>query len=127
MTIILSEIINFPLFYNQVKESRLPIRTAYKLSQLKKEIDFHLNFYRENLYSIISEYGVKDEQGQLQKTFSGDGFQIRPEFRDLCSKEIEELLNLRIELPEIYFKLEEFDGIELTVEALECGTIFIKE
>lgn len=127
MTIFLSNIINFPIFYEQVRRAKLPIRTAYKLSRLNQELNFHINFYKENLQSIIVEYAEKDKEGNLLKTQDGQGIKIRANTNEECSRKIQELLNLKIEIPDCFFKIEDFEKVELTVEALEAGSIFIKE
>lgn len=119
MLIPLSEILNFPTFYNQIKKERISISVAYKLSKLKKEVDFHLNFYRENLQKIISEYAQKEPDGTIKTTPDGQNVLLIPEFSAECSKKIKELCDLKIELTDPQLTLADFDNLTLELEALE--------
>ena len=127
MVILLSEIINFPIFYESVKNIKLPIKISYKLSQLKRELEFHIDIYKKTLHQIILEYSEKDENGEILQDKDGNGFLIPQTQVEECSKKIQELLNLKIEIKDYKFNLSDFEGAELSAEALEAGLVFIKE
>ena len=64
MQVQLKQLLNFTAFFEEIKNEKLPLRTAYKLSQLNREIQTHEEFYREKLNAIISQYGEYDEGGE---------------------------------------------------------------
>lgn len=127
MVVLLSEIIKFPMFFESVKTAKLPIKVTYKLSQLKHELEFHIDFYQKTMQQIIFEYSEKDEKGQPLRDNDGKGILIPTERLEECSKKTQDLLNLKIELKDYDFKLSDFENLELSVEALEAGLVFIKE
>ena len=51
----LKTILGFPNFYNVVKDQKMPIKTAYKLSRLAKSIETEIQFYQEKLREITCD------------------------------------------------------------------------
>lgn len=125
MKICMSKIIDFPVFYNLIKDIKLPIKTLYKVFQLNQSLNSHLEFYKNQLNALILEYGERDANLNLQKTKDGLGILIKQESYELCSQRMEDLLNLLVEVPEIYFDLEEFSEAELTLSMLEIISPFL--
>ena len=123
----ISTILNFPQFYNEIKKEKMDFQLAYKLAKLKKEVDFHLNFYEENLNNIICKYGDRDEKGNFKKTADGLGIAIKQNMEEACQNEIKELLNLKITLPDFEFTAEDFKTINLSLENFETILPFVKE
>lgn len=126
MNIKLSQIIDFPLFYQQIKDQKMPIQTIYKLSQLKRELDFHINFYKENLSRIVFKYSARDESGAPIEPEDGIGFLIQKQNEKECLKEIQELQNLEITVPDVVFSFSEFEELKISLEAWEIISIFTK-
>lgn len=126
MIVSLSKIVNFPTFYGQVRSTKIPIKTAYKLSLLNRELNFHINFYKEKMYGILQEYGEVDSNGQWLETEDKSGIKIQAKRSEECAQKIQELLLFEVEISDIYFEIDEFADIEITPEALEAGMIFIK-
>lgn len=128
MTITLVQAANLFNFFREIQNLKLPIRTAYKISQLKKELDFHINFYLENLNKITLEYAQIDENGAPCFSGDGQGVLIKTENIQECTKKIEELGNLTVELSDTAsFTLSDFNEIELTLQSFEALLPFIKE
>jgi hypothetical protein len=122
----MSDIINFSIFYNEVKSTKLPLKTAFRLSNLTKAIDEQTTFYREKIQEILKEYGEFDEQGNLIIINNGNGFKVKEGTEIECSEKINELQNLDVELPDITFDIEDFGDIELTMEVFNIITPFLK-
>ena len=127
MILKLSQAIALPSFCQTIQNTKLPIRTTYKLSQLKRELEFHINFYWENLQKIMQEYADTDENGNIKTTEDGAGILIRQEFIQECTQKVNDLSNLTIEIPDIYFSISDFDNLEISMQAFEAILPFIKE
>lgn len=120
-------ILNFPTFYNHIKSTHLPFKTAHKLSKLSKAVEAEIGFYREKMAEIIERYGLKDENGQLVYANNGATIALVPETQEECQAKIVELETMEIELPDIKFSVEEFENTVLTVQELEPILPFIED
>lgn len=127
MQLQMQQILGFPTFYSLVKGSKMPMKTAYKLSRLGAAIDIELNFYREKLHSIINEFGRLDENGNPIPTDDGQGVKLRPGTETQCFAAMKELQEIEVNLPDITFTIDEFDGVELTVEELNNALPFFAD
>ena len=127
MQLKMQDILNFSSFYNSVKTQKTPMKTAYRLAQLAKAIETELQFYREKLQAIITEYGQMDENGQPIQTEDGNGIKLRPGLEQECITAMQELQELEITLPDIKFNIEDFGNIELSVEDMSVILPFVEE
>lgn len=127
MQLKMQDILNFSSFYNSVKTQKIPMKTAYRLAQLAKAIETELQFYREKLQAIITEYGQTDENGQPIQTEDGSGIKLRPGLEQECVTAMQELQELEITLPDIKFNIEDFGSIELSVEDMSVIFPFVEE
>ena len=127
MKIQIHEILGFSNFYQTLGSSKLPIKTAYKLSRLDAAIDKEVEFYRTNFRRILSECCQKDENGNFIPTNDGQGYKLLEGKEIECNKQLEELYLLEVELPDITFNIEEFDGVELSIKEMEGIMPFIAE
>lgn len=127
MTTQLQSILNFSQFYSNANSIRLPIKTAYKLSRLSAAIETEIVFYQTKFREIVAEYCLTDEAGNYIPTEDGQGFQLRSGTEEACAQALSELRSLEITLPDITFSIEEFDGMELTVQDMSGILPFITE
>lgn len=116
MQIKITEILNFTDFYVSVKDKKMSIMTAYKLTKLAKAVETEIDFYRNKLQAIINEYSQKDDDGNYIPTDGGEGIKIIEGKEEECGKAMFELQNLMVELPDINFGVTEFDDVEITLE-----------
>jgi hypothetical protein len=121
------EITNFTTFYEAVKDSKLSIKTAYRLTKLTKAIENELGFYREKLQAIIKQYAQLDEEGKPIPTDDGAGVILRPETEADCYAAIYELQDIEVELPDIKFTFDEFEGTQLTIAQINTAMNFFEE
>lgn len=119
MTFAISALLNFPTFYERIKKEKISIQVAYKLSRLKKEIDFQINFYQENMRKIVEEYAQKDESGEMIRTPDGESILLIPEKISECTQKIQELADFKVEISNPHLTLEDFDNLTLELEYLE--------
>jgi hypothetical protein len=114
MQIKISNILEFPSFFEKVKVQKIPFKTSYKLVTLAREIEKHYNFYLEEFNKLVNEYGETDENGNLVPITNGNGVRILPGKLMECQIKLEELRSLEVDLPDVTFLPEEFESIELS-------------
>ena len=123
----MQQIIEFQKFYNNVKNIKLPLKTAYKLNKLFIQANEELSFYQQKFAEIINNFGKRDENGELVYSSDKTSIEIEETRRDECFQKIEELQNLEVDINGIDFTIEELEGFNLTISEVECLMPFIKE
>lgn len=113
---------------DKIKNIKMPIKTAYKLSKLQRAIEEEMTFSQEEYKKIVDEYAERDETGNYKFL---DEAKSNIQIKANCFKEAEqkmnELQNLEIELPGISFSFSEFENIEITPEEMSGLMDFIQE
>lgn len=125
MTTNIQSILNYPQFQSLTTSIKLPIKTVYKISRLSKAIDQEIAFYQAKFREIAEEYCQKDENGNYVFTADGQSLQIISGKEEECNQAMIDLYSLEVELPDITFVIDEFDGMELTVNDLNGIMPFI--
>lgn len=120
-------ITDFPIAYETIKSQKLPIKTAYKMAQLSRAIETELTFYHEKVAGILQEYAVLNEHGQPISSEDGRGVKVRSGSEAQCMTAMQELYDIDVTLPDIFFNLSEFDNVELTVEEMGALLPFLIE
>ena len=90
MTCKMYELIDFPNFFEKVKNQPLSFKTSYRLTLLTTEIEKHINFYQDNFRNLLIAYGQKDENGELVRTEDGQGIKLIEDKIDECNTQIVE-------------------------------------
>lgn len=121
------EIKNFLEFYEKIKDSRLPFRTAYKLAKINSLLTLEHNFFQEELIKLINEYGQRDEKGNLVPTEDGVGVKILKDKESECQMRVGELNELTVSVDAPVLSPEELDGLDLTLEEAQVFLAFIEE
>ena len=121
----LQTILNFSQFYSLTTSHKLPIKVAYKLSRLATAIESEVTFYQIKFREILNEYCLVDDNGNYVPTEDCQGFKIQPGKEIECNQAMADLHNLEIELPDITFNIDEFDGLELRIQDLNGIMPFI--
>ena len=112
----------------KLKDIKMSIKTAYKLSKLSNLLDNEIAFYQEQYKKIIDLYAEKDKYGNYKFIDENQqNIKIQSDKVKEASSAFEELQNLEVELPDIYFTLDEFEKIEITPEDISGIIDFIKE
>ena len=127
MVVKMYQILEFENLYNKIKDIKMSVKTAYKLSKLVREIDNERAFYQTKLQSIIDIYGERDAEGNFILTQDKNGVQIRKTELEKCQKEIMELSNLDIEIAGIQLSIDELENFELTLSDMHILMLFIEE
>lgn len=115
----------FPMniLFESKSKLHFSIETQYKIIKLKKITQEELNLYNEQIDSL-SEYFELGENGKPIQ--NEKGIKIKDEYVSECSQKIFELDNSEVQLPDIYFSLDELEPLNLTLEELELLEPFIK-
>lgn len=124
---ILSSILSFPNFYNQIRSNPLPFKTAHKLTKLSRAVDEEIGFYREKMTELVEQYAHKDNEGNYIYINDGRDIAILPDKIQECQAKIRELETMEIELPDIKFSVDEFENTTLTVDELQPILPFIED
>ena len=127
MKLKMNQIIEFQMFYNNIKNTKLPLKTAYKLNKLFIQINEELSFYQQKFTEIINEFGKRDENGELIYSSDRTSIEIMDGRRLECQQKIEELQNLEVNIQGIEFTTDELESLNLTISEVECLMPFIKE
>ena len=127
MKLKMNQIIAFQMFYNNIKNTKLPLKTAYKLNKLFIQINEELSFYQQKFTEIINEFGKRDENGELIYSSDRTSIEIMDGRRLECQQKIEELQNLEVNIEGIEFTTDELESLNLTISEVECLMPFIKE
>lgn len=113
---------------DKIKNIKMPIKTAYKLSKLQKAIEEELSFSQGEYKKIVDEYAERDETGNYKFLDEAKtNIQIKPNYIKEAEQKTIELQELEIELPKITFTLSEFENIELSPEDISGIIDFIEE
>jgi hypothetical protein len=127
MTKQMSQIIHFSIFYQEVKATKIPVKTAYRLNKLTNAINEHVAFYQEQIRNLLQEHAEKDVEGEYIYTNDNIGVKIKEESQQEFVTKVNELLALDVELPDITFSIEEFGDIELSMEVFNIIIPFLTE
>lgn len=124
----ISQVVELKPLYDKIKvKSGGPIKTVYKFTKLFNSINTEFDFYSNHIGEILNKYGLRDEAGNLKPTENGQGVLIQPDKINEASQEVNELMDLQVEIPDIIFTLDELENLGLTVEELTTLMPFIQE
>ena len=125
MEILLRDIPRYLSLYETFKDA--PTKLAFKFLKLFANLEKERTFYEEKFNKILESYAEQNEDGTLKLTEDKNGLQIRKDSLVECKKAMDELNELTITLPDIKFKLEELEPINLKLDDLALLMPFIDE
>lgn len=127
MNITLAQAIKFNDFFDKIQTQTTSFQTSYNLSLLHQHTEKQNEFYLDQFRAIISQYGQKDEQGNLIFTEDGSNIQIIPEFAKRCYEELYELENVVVEVPDVSFQISDFQYMEISPMDIQAIMPFIQK
>ena len=127
MKILMNEILTFQTFYDKINSKKLPIKTAYKFAKFFSRVNEELKFYQDQLIKISQEYCEYNPDGTPVLLEGGGAIKIKEDKIAECQAEMQKLLNLEVEIPDVFFTLDELDGTEMTLDELYPIMKFIQE
>ena len=111
----------------KIKTKYMPIQTSYRIARLIPTLEKEKQTYFETLRKLIEKYGIRDENGNLQFSEDGNTIPIIPEFKDRCLSEINELETVMIEIDLPIFSINEFEGLDLSIEDIINLDVILSE
>lgn len=124
----MSEIIDFLNIYPEIKNNKIKIQTAYKLSKCIDFCEQEGKFYTTKLSEILEKYGEKDEHGTFCQDPETKGILVNPTNKSICEKELNELLNLEVPFDEkILIDIKELENFELNMDLFRKLKPFLKD
>lgn len=98
------------------------------------KLPVRINFFlQKNIQTVMAAFqeietaklGIGKEYGQLEE--NGASYRIPPHNMEIVQSELNDLFNLEQELPIHIFKLDDFDGIELTYQQMSAIMFMVEE
>ena len=103
---------------DKLKSKTFDINTQYKFLKIIKKIEEEINILQEQTQMIADKYGEQEKTTGYVK--------IKTEYLDECKKKLDEINNYEVQLPDIYFSLDELKDLELSLDDLSLLDKFIK-
>ena len=103
------------------EDTVIPLKGAYKINKIKKNVIKEAEFYSDKFQEIVDKYAKKDENGNPK--FSEDGNQILIQDGKIeeCNDALEELQNLEVEVENYDLTIDDLgEGVEITPDKLEA-------
>lgn len=110
---------------DKIMNKKFNIQTQYKILKIKKAIEEELTLTQSLILEVCDEYWEKDENGEIQRNEDGGIKYKKGKMFDIQRK-LNEIDNTEIQLPDIYFSLDELEKLELSLEELQVFMNFIK-
>lgn len=120
VTVTMEQIVDFKNNADFLGDAQLPLKAAYKINKLRKNIDNEFDYYSEKFREIVNTYAKKDENGNI--AFSDDGAQIliQDGMVDECNQALVDLQSLEIEIDNCNLTIDDLgDAVECTPDELE--------
>ena len=119
-------------FFNiqqEIADSNMPLKGAYKLHKISKQIAEFAEVFQQKFNSIVEEYAVRDENGDFDYV-DEEKQQVRVNQDKIedCNREIQALLEETIEINNQNLRVEDLgDDFECTPHEFEILAIFFTE
>lgn len=110
---------------NKLKEKKFNISTQYKLIKIEKSILDEQEIFQEQIQVNCSEFFERDENGNPLINDDG-GYKIKKDKINECYALMNKMTSLQIQIPDIYFSLDELTELDLTLGELMPLEPFIK-
>jgi len=95
---------------NKLINEKLPARVAFRVAQVSRQLDNHLQDYNKTLVKLQQEHCSKDHEGNMVKDEQGI---IKFDDREAFQKEHEELLECNVEVNGKPLKLDQLSSVKL--------------
>jgi len=119
--ITMEQIIDFRNSGDFFRSAELPLKGAYKLNKIRKNVEKEADFYSDKFQEIVDTYAKKDEEGNV--VFSEDGNQIMiiEDKIEECNEKLLDLQNLEVEIENYDLKLEDLgENLSCSPDELEA-------
>ena len=101
-----------------LSSKELPLRASYSIAKFLSQTQSDIAFFNTRLASFLSTYSEKDEEGNFKYSEDNNGIVIDPALMDECAKEMQDINNFEVEIPELKIYYEDLEKIDISPEAL---------
>ena len=101
-----------------LSSKELPLRASYSIAKFLSQTQSDIAFFNTRLASFISTYSEKDEEGNFKYSEDNNGIVIDPALMDECAKEMQDINDFEVEIPELKIYYEDLEKIDISPEAL---------
>lgn len=110
---------------NKIKVKTFAVETQYKFLKILKIAREEAEILDEQQMFILNNYAEKDDEGKIIFDEQG-GIKIKTECLQECTQKILEINSRQTQFPDIYFSIDEFESLDLTLGELILLEPFIK-
>lgn len=110
---------------NSLSKRKFNIKTQYKFIKIKKAIEQEEEIYQEQLKINCEPFFERDNEDNPILSSQG-GYKIKAEKMNECYLLMNQMNNLEVQIPDIYFSLDELEELNLPLESLSILEPFIK-
>ncbi len=110
---------------DKLKDKVFNIQTQYKLLKLIKIADEEYPIYMEQFQSLLDSYAERDDKGNIIHSEDG-GTKIKKNKMDILQEKLYELKQIKVQVPDLYFSLDELEKLKLKMEELNAFIDLIK-
>ena len=126
VTVTMEQIIDFRNGAGFLGEANLPLKAAYKINKLRKNIENEFEYYSEQFKKIVDTYARKDENGNILFNDDGDQILIEKGKIDECNQALTDLQTLEIEIDNCNLIIDDLgEDLECTPDELEVVMPFL--
>lgn len=126
ITVTMEQVVDFERNIDFFSNTNLPLKGAYKLNKIKKNLEKDADFYTEKFNEILDKYAKKDENGELVFSESGSEIMIKDDKISECNEALENLQNLEVQIENYNLSIEDLgDNFECTPDQLSSLMPFI--
>lgn len=97
---------------------QVALRSAYNIAKFLSETQSDIKFFKERLTDFIISYGEKDSEGKLIQSQNNEGFLIDKTKLSECEKEMKDINNYEINVPELVIYYEDLPSNGITPQML---------
>lgn len=127
VTVTMEQIIDFRRSGDVFNAMALPLKAAYKLNKIRQSVEKEADFYSDKFQEIIDEYAKKDDEGEYVFSEDGDQIMIKEGMVDECSKALEDLQKLEVQIENYGLTIEDLgEDIECTPDQLSALMPFME-
>lgn len=126
MKVTMAQIVDFRNNGDIFDAASLPLKSAYKLNKIKKNVEKEMEFYADKFQEILDKYAKKNEDGSYEMSEDRTQILIQDGMVDECNAELDALQALEVDIDNYGLSIDDFgDNVNCTPEELEAIMPFL--
>ena len=117
----MDQIMSFSNSDDFFEDTIIPLKGAYKINKIKKNVEKEAEFYREKFQGIVDKYAKKNEDGTPQFSEDGEQILIQDGKIEECNQALNELQDLEVDIENYDLTLDDLgEDVQITPDRLEA-------